>query len=745
MLLVLCVAFDAPASVTESQIAASIEGMKRYLYAVQNKTGDWESKSIAASHSGGQTALVVLSLLLAGESHQNPRLSRAINRLKDFMKEESRNPETMSTYAVSVRTHVWSALPDEFHPWLLRDAKWLMDTAKQHQFGTFDYQRHKSSRIDNSVTQYGTLGLWEAAKRGVAVPDTIWQALQAHFIGGQQANGGWDYNHTADPTGSMTAAGLTALIICRQQRYGRAKAIPEPLVSAIDRGHVWLNRNFDGPRNPPFGSWNYYYLVSIERVALAGGMGEIGGEDWYRVGARYILDQQVTDDGRSDQGSVGRQPWQTAFALMFLSRGNYPVWVGKVAVPGLRWNIRPDDVHSMTSYLSDVAERELNWKVVSVDTAPELWVNAPVLYLTSSDAVELNADQQRRLQRYLDLGGILLANPVGGSTQFSASIRRLALRLFPRFRMRPLDDAHPIFTSLHRLDVDRTGPIHGVSNGVRELIILVEGDWSASLQSGVRRGGFGPWPLATNLFVYVTDRGRIPGRLASSFEHRIRRPTTGHALLGRLRYDGEWLPEAAAWEQTANRLFNRTGLNVRTADIELESLATNRDGPALAHLAGIDSVHLAELELAAIERYARGGGTVLVETVGGRGDFATKVERQFADRLGTAAVPLSKQSPIISGEGLEGADRIGRVSYRRRATAVLSVRSRPRLAAFHFDGRPAIIISREDLTLGMLGTRHWDVLGYDVDSARRLAVNLMLWCHAQRVNLEREMAQASGG
>ena len=734
LLVVSCIATTTSA-VNEQEVVSGIEAMKGYLFKIQSDQGHWEVSSVTTGHEGGQTALVVLSLLIAGESHQNPRLSKALDWLKQA--------HLSSTYAVSLRAHVWSGLPNEFHPWLRRDADWLMEAAKQHELGTFDYQSHRSTRIDNSVTQYGTLGLWEAAKRGVPVPDRFWQALQTHFLSSQQADGGWDYDNTSDPTGSMTAAGLTALIICRQQLY-QSKRIPEPLTGAVDRGLAWLNRHFDGPRNPPVGSWNYYYLVSIERVALAGGIRALRGRDWYRVGARYILDQQEADDSRGTFGSVGRQPWQTAFALMFLSRGSYPVWVSKLSVPNLRWNSRPDDMHRLTSYLSDVAERELNWQVVSVQTAPEHWINAPVLYLASSDAVELTKDQQQRLKRYLDLGGLLLANPVGRSTRFTASVRRLAVQLYPRFRMRPLDREHPMFSSLHRLSGKVTGPVHGVSNGVRELMILLDRDWSASLQSATPGVAKGSWPLATNLFVYVTDRGRIPDRLASSYEQRLRRVTEGQILLGRLRYDGEWLPEPAGWQQIGNRVFNRFGLNVQTVDLELEALSANREGPDLAHLAGVESVKLNELELAAIERYAHGGGTILVETVGGRGDFAVSVEKQLAERFGTAAVPISNRSAVLSGEDIPGAEQIRRVRYRRRATAVLSARSRPRLAAFHLKGRPAVIISREDLTLGVMGVRHWDVLGYDVESARRLAMNLLLWCHAQRAQVERERGEIPG-
>jgi hypothetical protein len=707
---------------TERRVDAAIGRMKEHLYATQNKqAGHFEVGSYATgSNAGGQTALVVLAMLMAGESPQNPPLAKAIAWLK------TADPKHYftGTYAVAIRAHVWAALSAEQHvPLLRRDAAWLLDAASKHPKGLFDYGNVAPSRIDHSVTQYGTLGLWEAAKRGLPFSKSVWRKIQAHFIGAQRPDGGWNYGGDGQASyGSMTAAGLTALIICRQELYSGGSKIPKASTEAIQRGLSWLDTNFDGPRNSNNGSWPFYYLVSIERVALAGGIRELGGVDWYGVGAGHILSQQQAS------GGVGGQPWNTAFALMFLARGRYPVWVSKLAIPSARWNLRPDDLYRLTAQLSDMTERELNWQVVSIDTQPEHWLNAPLLCVTSADKINLTPPQTQRLRRYLDLGGMLVAVPHAAATDFRASIRQFARTLYPRFRMRRLPADHPFFKSLHQIEYARAGRVEGISNGVRELIVMLERDWAADKG----KVGAGPPPLAANIYAHLSDRGRLPSRLASHYERRIERRSNGTFQVGRLRYDGEWLPEPAAWEVVGNRVFNRHGIDVQTVDLELETLSAEADAPALMHLAGIDAVELSALQLAAVERYARSGGTVLIETVGGRGDFARSVEKQLADHLETAAAPLGRHVPMLSGEGVEGAVAIERVRYRRRAAVILSARSRPRLAAFAFDGRPAILISREDMTLGMMGVRHADILGYAVESALELATNIVLRCHANK-------------
>jgi len=64
---------------------------------------------------------------------------------------------------------------------------------------------------------------------------------------------------------------------------------------------------------------DYYYLWSLERVAVTYNLRTIGGKDWYAWGAPIILANQLADGSWSD-----RFPGvpDTCFALLFLNRAN---------------------------------------------------------------------------------------------------------------------------------------------------------------------------------------------------------------------------------------------------------------------------------------------------------------------------------------------------------------------------------------------------------------------------------------
>ncbi len=50
----------------------------------------------------------------------------------------------------------------------------------------------------------------------------------------------------------------------------------------------------------------------------------------------------------------------------------------------------------------------------------------------------------------------------------------------------------------------------------------------------------------------------------------------------------------------------------------------------------------------------------------------------------------------------------------------------PRLMVVEINGRPAIILSAEDITCGLAGFDHWGIFGYSPESARKLVVNSCL-------------------
>ena len=173
-----------------------------------------------------------------------------------------------------------------------------------------------------------------------------------HFIKCQNEDGGWQYvGNTNDSTPPMTVAGVTGLFIVQQQLFATATK-PNPKVEAsLSKGIEWLDKNY-----APSG--NMYYMYGVERIGLASGYKFFNKTDWYQSGAKLL----VTYNGGTVQ--------DTSFALLFLARGRVPVWISKLKIPEHPWNNRPNDLYSLTRFISDQRKAEQNWQIISIDVDP---------------------------------------------------------------------------------------------------------------------------------------------------------------------------------------------------------------------------------------------------------------------------------------------------------------------------------------------------------------------------------------
>lgn len=738
----------AAQSVTDAQVQDGIERMRAWLYEQQDPaTGSWDDPAwpelrSQSYHATAETALITYALLVSGESYQDPRLAKAIEYLKAN--------RIQSTYLAAMRAHLWALLPEEYLPLLKQEAAYL---EKAERDGKFYYTRDSSSG-SNSLTQYGVLGMWEHCKRGGKVDEGFWERVGDYILKDQNADGGWRYDSTrptirgGQSTASMTAACLVVLQIV-QQELEREERKPDPkLTEAITRGLGWLDERFDPAENAGYGNGNpfrYYYLYGIERIALAGGVSRLNGQDWYEAGAGFILKQEDQEGhiqrGRGLDDTSNRI--DTAFALLFLSRGRVPLWANKLDIPGQPTNARPNDLYFLTRYLSDQREAELNWQTVSIDGAPADWLRAPVLYLSTGQPLELTEAQQQKLKRYLDLGGLLVVNPEGRGNRVARSVEKLGQTLYPRYEFENVTADHP-FASLI---VDLAGGsgrlkprVQTLSNGVRDLIVLPREDWSYVFQAE-EAGRGDAWDYVTNLYATATDRGQLSNRLDATRPTRdAEREKTATAVVVRAMYDGNADAEPAALESMGVDLFNRTGIEIDVHALPLgqigEPQGEGEEGepifPALVHLTGTEKVVFTEAQLGAIKSYVEGGGTILLETVGGFGDFADDAGVQLTEALGGTRRWLDGLDPILTGQGLEGGADVSRVAYRAYAQLQGAPGDRPNLAAIYVGDRPAVILSPRDLSVGALGTRYFKVNGYAPESARKLLGNIVLWAKQQR-------------
>lgn len=208
----------------------------------------------------------------------------------------------------------------------------------QEQLTIINRQAPPAIGDDNSNTQFAVLGLWVSRRHGMPVDNAL-ARVDLRFRKSQNPDGGWSYN-PIPPGGSstsMTCAGLLGLAI---NQGARAELRNDPKMNvknkppaqnvvndpAIRVGLLALGTTVGVPmrgRGPGMifdANVDYYFLWSLERVAVAYGLKTIGNKDWYAWGAEILLAQQEMPG--SWGGGLADGGVNTCFALLFLRRAN---------------------------------------------------------------------------------------------------------------------------------------------------------------------------------------------------------------------------------------------------------------------------------------------------------------------------------------------------------------------------------------------------------------------------------------
>jgi hypothetical protein len=300
ILVLLALVPRASAQVTPEQVREAIGRGVNYLKSQQSAArGGWRERP---TQPGGVSALCTLALLESGESPDSPAVQRALSYLRGL-------GEPSATYTAALQIMAFCAADPKKDLLLIRrNAEWLAETqiAAGPAAGSWTYGRvGKAGFGDNSNSQFALLGLYEAEQVGVEIDPLVWQRALNYWLGCQHEDGGWSYDMAKlqRPTGSMTCAGIGALVIASGQMHeGDARIVGETIECCgpqldqgpIERAVAWLSTRFSVQVNPGTASPSalYYYLYGLERVGRLTGRRFIGRHDWYREGAEALVQQQ---------------------------------------------------------------------------------------------------------------------------------------------------------------------------------------------------------------------------------------------------------------------------------------------------------------------------------------------------------------------------------------------------------------------------------------------------------------------
>ena len=715
----------------DDEVEAAISKAITWLLSEQTGDGSWGGdKFYGDRYEVGPTALVVYALLEANIAPTDPRMDKALTWLS--------RQKTNLTYELGLRCNVWHAANrrsrDKYKDLLKADALALIHG---HWRGSYHYEMHETTRgssrgkdrdkdWDNSNSQYGLYGIWAAWANNVEVPSAYWQAVMGHWLRTQNADGGWGYkpNHRPHSQVAMATAGLASMFVAFDAIYadrftqcGRRDDIAE--LQRIKRGLDWMEKEFPGSvsRNKP----HFYYLFGVERVGLAAGYKYFGTSDWYKEGKDALLATQRSEGSWKTNGDAsGNDHTATAYALLFLIRGRNPVLFNKLQYAG-DWNNRPRDLASLTSWISRRVERPVNWQIVNLRVPVREWHDAPILYIAGSTAPQFSDEDLAKLRTYVEQGGTIFSVTECNGQAFSREIRKVyAEKLFPEYEMRKLGPQHPIYSIQY--DLRGRPQFEEISNGIRPLVIHCETDLPLSWQTRRETTGANAYEAAFNAYMIITDKGALRSRGVEHWPTPANFRPERTIQVARVKHDGDWNPEPKALERFALLMGNRHQVQVDVLEpVELKALG-NLKAP-LAIMTGTAQINLSADDLDAIKAYTAGGGTLLIDAAGGKGRFYDSVISGLQQAYGPFAVQsLTPNQPPLKLPDME----IDTVKFRHQ-TMGSSGTPRPRLRAiFDADRNPRIILSREDLTVGLLDVPVYKLDGYDGESAFRIVRNIAL-------------------
>jgi hypothetical protein len=751
------------AQVTAESARTAIANGVAYLKRQQNDNGSWGEYP---EHPGGVTSLCTLALLNAGLPADDPVVAKGL----DYIRSVDRTNK--STYAASLMTMaLCNATPERDIAIIRENVRWLEEAqiTDGAASGGWAYRSQLSDRADNSNTQFALLALHEAALAGVEAEQNVWQRAREYWLGQQHASGGFGYVSGNLPSGSMTCAGISSLIIVEENLSEATPLVAGQLQCcgqqeyslALDRAIEFWGTRFAARFNPTGPNdvgkhYLFYYLYGVERAGRLSGRRFFGDHDWYREGAEYILERQQPVSGAwvgTSQIAEGQGEIATSFALLFLSKGRWPVVAAKYEYGSdSQWDQNPKGLHQLVRQTEKSWEQKLTWQTINskVASVNDL-LQAPVLVLSGTNSLDLTTDQKQALQDYVNQGGFIFAwaNQSSGcdATGFDRDFRELMTEIFPDSPLTVLEPTHPIWFADRPIQPSPDRPLLGIQACCRTSIVYCPSNlscyWQAAhptrqrtLPAALKNEVSESIQLGTNVLAYATGRNlqeKLDRPQVATTKISEERPRT-HLELPKLTHEGGADEASRAW----GNLLKATSQWLEQP-ISQQKLMIAPDDPRLGNFPIVFMHGRRAFKFSPDERESLAHflgdevqGFVVADSICGNKDFSASLRKEFSELIpGATWGRIPTDHPLMSQE-LRGFD-LSQVSLRRPERSAEGVatfretRTPPVLEGLWVDGRLAVVFSPYDISCALENGSSIECEGYSADDARRIGINILLY------------------
>ncbi|MFM8285089.1 MAG: DUF4159 domain-containing protein [Planctomycetaceae bacterium] len=762
-----------PGALSAERIQQVIDRTRDALLKAQNKAGGyWECTAARTPNNRiGATALAMLALANAGVGTDHIQLQEGLKWIR------RQTPD--DTYAVSLQTMLLAMVsPDADRAIIQRNVDWLTDTqvAQGPAAGAWSYGKGKGSG-DNSNSQFALLALHEAARVGARVKDDVWLKAQRYWTACAKSDGSWGYSiGNGGGSGSMTCAGVASVWITAEHVGSPdARATRDAVACCgggtsprvLEKGLDWLGRNFSVEQNPGQGNaWHLYYLYGLERVGRFTARRFIGEHDWYLEGARMFVEANILDGTFRGRG-IDDPVVNMSFQLLFLAKGRRPVIVAKSRHgPDIDWNRHGHEIAHLVEYVEKRWKRDypagLSWHVVDSARADagDL-LQAPVLWISGKDGVQLGPDAGPRLRRYIDDGGFIFAEGCcPGSGGFDRAFRQLVAEVFPEpeYELHLLPPEHPAWHAEEIVPAELQRPLLGVDYGCRTCIIYapptdLEGNQAAmpslgclwelggparrGLPAGIAAEVDAALAVGTNVLAYATNRELKRKDELFSVDAGGAVPTDafdrGRLTIGKLRHAGLCDAAPAALANILRSAARELGIRVDDTPDLIDPSDERLFAHHLVFMHGRQSFSYDAPRRERLRQFLERGGTLLADSVCASASFTDAFRREIAAILPEAKLEdIPAEDPIFTAREYGGYD-IREVTLREPQgggggpLGAFKRRIAPRLQGVKIGDRWGVIFSPYDLSCALEKQNSMECTGYGRDDAERIALNVLLY------------------
>jgi hypothetical protein len=382
-------------------------------------------------------------------------------------------------------------------------------------------------------------------------------------------------------------------------------------------------------------------------------------------------------------------------------------------------------------------------------------LQSPVLYLNGHGRIVLTDVQEEIIKTYLDEGGFLLAEACCGDPAFAASFRDLIQKLFPDNQLKKMQPEHAIWKMFPGITPLDFPDLEILDRGCRTVCVFsptpLAGYWEE--EKYMPKDGRNPtnngekaYCLSRNIVAYATGMEFPKPKLSTQKIVDRGGPEVGvtrsHFKAAQLKLPGDPDPAPDALKNLMGYLRDNAHLEVAQNTVVLQPHDEQLRLFKFNYLHGRKPLELTDVQLENLKSNLQTGGLLLADAACSGIEQWKAFDKSFREMC-VKMFPEQKLV-MIPEKNEEGKEEPLFKIAQEAGINLKSVRCRRELPngkgpepemrkypvlleGIKIDGRWVIIYSKYDLGCAIAGHKAADCLGYDKESALRIASAAVLY------------------